>query len=128
MTGVVVTFVTAIAVFISCLGLFGLAAFTARQRAREISVRRVLGASVAGVVSLISREFLVLVIAAGLIASPFAWYALDRWLEGFAFRMTLGPGMFVSAVIIACLIALATVTGQAYRAATRNPAETLHQE
>jgi len=65
---------------------------------------------------------------AGVIASPIAWYLIDRWLEGFAFRMSMGPGMFISATIIATLIGLATVSGQAFRVANRNPAETLHQE
>ena len=85
-------------------------------------------ASVTGVIGLLSREFLILVLAASAIACPLAWYMLDQWLESFAFRMTMGPWMFVSAVVIACLIALATVTGQAYRAAIRNPAEILGQE
>ena len=127
LTGKVFVYVTVIAIFISCLGLYGLAAFTARQRAKEISIRRVFGASIAGVTGLLSREFLTLVVIAGVIASPFAWYAINLRLEGFAFRMTLGPGMFLLATAIACLIGLATITGQAYRAATRNPAETLHR-
>ncbi|UCC44918.1 MAG: ABC transporter permease, partial [Candidatus Zixiibacteriota bacterium] len=128
LTGVVVIYVMIIAIFISCLGLFGLAAFTARQRAKEVSIRRVLGASVAGVVSLLSREFVILVLVAGVIASPFAYYTINRWLEGFAFRMTLGPGMFIFAIIAACVIGLITVIGQVYRAAVSNPAETLRQE
>jgi ABC-type antimicrobial peptide transport system permease subunit len=127
LTGKVFVYVTIIAIFISCLGLYGLAAFTARRRAKEISIRRVFGASITGVVGLLSREFLILIMAAGIIASPFAWYGLNLWLEGFAFRMTLGPTMFLSATGIACLIGLMTIAGQAYRAATRNPAETLHQ-
>lgn len=128
MTGIVVIYVTVIAIFISCLGLYGLAAFMAMQRAKEISIRRVLGASISSVISLMSREFLILVLVAGVIASPFAWYFLNHWLEGFAFRMTMGPGMYFSAVIIACVISLITVMSQAYRAAIRNPAETLRQE
>ncbi len=128
LTGVVVIYVTLIAIFISCLGLYGLSTYLAMQRAKEVSIRRVLGASVSSIVYLFSREFLVLIIVACLIACPFAWYSITKWLEGFAFRMTMGPGMHITAIVIACLIVTITVSGQAYRAATRNPADTLHQE
>jgi len=128
LTGAVVGYVTLIAIFISCLGLLGLAAFTARQRAKEMSIRKVLGASVGSIVGLLSREFLILMILAGAIASPIAWYTMNNWLERFAYRITIGPWIFLSATVVACLIGLAAVTGQAFRVATSNPAKTLREE
>ena len=117
-----------IAIFISCLGLFGLASFTAEQRRKEIGIRKVLGASVPGVVGLLSREFLALVAVSFLVAAPVAWYATDRWLADFTYRIELGPVVFLVAGVVALLIAFGTVSYQALRAAVANPVESLRSE
>ncbi len=128
LTGAVVVYVAAVAAFISCLGLFGLAAYTAQQRTKEIGIRKVLGASTAGIVRLLSSEFLLLVVLGGVIACPLAWYAMNRWLESFAHRMTLGPWVFLIAGFAALLAALATVSVQAIRAASANPIDSFRSE
>ena len=115
-------------IFIACLGLFGLATFTAEQRKKEIGIRKVLGASVAGIMNLISLDFLKLVLVAFLIASPLAWYAMNRWLQNFAYRITIDWWIFALAGILAVLIALATVSFQAIKAALANPVKSLRTE
>ena len=117
-----------IAVGVSCLGLLGLAAFTAEQRTKEIGIRKVLGASVAHIVLLLSKEFTYLVLAANLIAWPVAWVAMSRWLGGFAYRIELGPGMFIVGGVAALGIACLTVSYQAVRAALANPVQALKYE
>lgn len=117
-----------IAIAISCLGLFGLAAFTAEQRSKEIGIRKVLGASVASISQLLSKGFLKLVVAAILIASPVAWWALNRWLQGFAYRINVSWWMFVLAGLIAIGIALMTISWQAIKAAIANPVKSLKTE
>ena len=117
-----------IAILVACLGLFGLAAYTAEQRTKEIGVRKVLGATVASLVGLLSRDFLRLVLVASVVAVPVAWYAMERWLDGFAYRIALGPVVFLLAGGIALLIALATVAGQALRAAHIDPVKSLRAE
>ena len=117
-----------LAIIIASLGLFGLAAFTAERRTKEIGIRKVLGASVGQIVALLSREFLVLVLIANVIAWPVAWYAMSRWLENFAYRIDLGLGTFILAGLLALVIALATVSYQAVKAATANPVEALRYE
>jgi hypothetical protein len=114
-----------IAIFISCMGLFGLAAFTANQRTREIGIRKVLGASVPHLVSLLSREFIVLVLLSTLIAAPVAGWAMHRWLQDFAYRTSMPWWIFVVAGVAAVAIALLTVSYQAIRAATANPVKSL---
>jgi putative ABC transport system permease protein len=114
-----------LAIFIGCLGLFGLASFTALQRTKEIGVRKVLGASVSGIVGLLSKEFLKLVLVANLIAWPVAWYAMSQWLEGFAYKINISPLTFVLAAILAILIALLTVSYQSIKAALANPVKSL---
>ncbi len=116
------------AVFIACLGLFGLASFTAQKRTKEIGIRKVLGASVANIVMLLSREFVMLVGVANLIAWPMAYYAMNRWLQDFAYRIELGPGVFIAGGILALVIALMTVSAQAIRAARANPVDALRYE
>ncbi len=117
-----------IAIFISCLGLFGLATYTAQVKVREIGIRKVLGASVTGIVQLITKDFLQLVLIAIVVASPIAWWAMNKWLQGFAYRIGINVWVFAVAGIIAIVIALATVSFQAIRAAMRNPIKSLRTE
>jgi putative ABC transport system permease protein len=117
-----------LAIFISCLGLLGLATFTAEQRTREIGIRKVLGASVSGIVALLSRDFLKLVLLANLIAWPLAWWAVSRWLEGFSYRTPIGWWIFAISGVMALFIALMTVSFQAIKAAMLNPIKSLRTE
>ncbi len=119
---------TLIAICISCLGLFGLAAFSAEQRNKEIGIRKVLGASVSGIVELLSKDFLKLVLIAFLIAIPIAWWAMNKWLQGFAFRIQISWWMFAIAGFATVLIALFTVSSQAIKAALSNPVKSLRSE
>ncbi len=117
-----------IAIFISCLGLFGLATYTAQVKTKEIGIRKVLGASVSGIVTLISKDFLKLVIIAIIIAIPVAWWAMNKWLHGFAYRINISWWVFVMAGMLALLIALITVSFQAIKAAIANPVKSLRTE
>jgi putative ABC transport system permease protein len=117
-----------ISILIACLGLLGLATFTAQQRVKEIGIRKVLGASVASVVGLLSKDFLKLVIIALVVAIPIAWYAMNRWLEDFSYRIDIGWWVFVVAGVLAVLIALITVSFQAIRSAMANPVKNLRTE
>jgi len=117
-----------IAIFISCMGLFGLATFTAQQRVKEIGIRKVLGASVTNIVSMLSKDFLVLVIIALLIASPIAFYLMYNWLQDFAYRVNISLWMFLSSGLAAIIIAFATVSFQAIKAALANPVNSLRNE
>lgn len=119
---------TLMAILISCLGLFGLAAFSAEQRKKEIGVRKVLGASVPGIVRLLSKDFLRLVCISILIAVPIAWWAMDKWLQAFAYRINISWWMFALAGLITALIALITVSFQAIKAAVANPVRSLRSE
>ena len=121
-------FFTVLALVIASLGLFGLAAFAAEQRTKEIGIRKVLGADVSGLVALLSREFLTLVGIAFVLATPLAWYAMQRWLEDFAYRVEIGPGVFLLTGISAIVIALATVSYQCIRAALADPVKSLRYE
>ena len=112
---------TFMAICISCLGLFGLAAFSAEQRNKEIGIRKVLGASVPGIIQLLSRDFLRLVLIAFIIATPISWWAMHKWLQGFVYRVTISWWMFAIAGRATLLIALFTVSSQAIRAALMNP-------
>jgi putative ABC transport system permease protein len=105
-----------------------LASYAAERRTKEIGVRKVLGASVVSIVQLLSREFLLLVALANLIAWPVAYYAMSRWLEEFAYRINIGLGTFLLAALFALIITLITVSSQAIRAALTNPVETLRYE
>jgi len=118
----------AASVLIACLGLFGLAALTAKRRTKEIGIRKILGASVAGITVQLSREFLALVALANVMAWPVAYYAMAKWLQGFAYRTTIGIGTFVLSMLIAVLIAIVTISYQAVRAALANPVESLRYE
>ena len=117
-----------LAIFISCLGLFGLATFTAEQRTKEIGVRKVLGASVGGIVSMLSKDFLKLVLVAIVIATPVAWYCMNVWLQDFAFRTNISWWIFALAGAVSICIALFTVSFQAIKAAITNPVKSLRSE
>jgi putative ABC transport system permease protein len=119
---------TIIAILISCLGLFGLATFSAEQRTKEIGVRKVLGASVGNVIGLLSKEFLKLVFIAIVIASPITWFVMNKWLEDFAYRTNISWFVFVITAFIAISIALLTISFQAIKAALANPVKSLRTE
>jgi putative ABC transport system permease protein len=123
-----VSFFTTIAILISCLGLFGLAAFSAEQRTKEIGIRKVLGASVGSIVGLLSKDFIKLVIISLFIAAPIGWYFMNKWLEDFAYRISIGWWMFVLAGVVAILIAFATISLHAIKAALANPTKNLRTE
>ena len=122
------TYFACLGIFISCLGLLGLAMFTAEQKTKEIGIRKVLGASMPSIVTLLSKEFLSFVMLAFLIASPLAWWAMHKWLQDYAYRVDIGWGVFAVAGILALLIALFTISFQAIRAAVANPAVSLKNE
>ena len=126
--GAVVATFAGLGALISCLGLFGLAAFAAEQRRREVVVRKVLGASVRSLVSLLARDFVALVAVSAVLATPLAWWAVRRWLDGFAYHVALGPLPFLAVGGVALAVALATVSGQALRAATADPVRSLRSE
>lgn len=117
-----------LAVLISCLGLFGLVSFTTHQRTKEVGIRKVLGASVRSLLVMFSKEFVWLILIAFVIAAPLAWYFTRDWLADFAYRIAVGPGIFVLTVTTALIIALLTVGFQAWRAATANPVDALRNE
>ena len=126
--GKLVTLATGIAVFISCLGLFGLVTFTAQRRTKEIGVRKVLGASVASIVTLLSKDFLVLILIAVLIASPIAWWGVHRWLQDFAYKIDIAWWIFALGGLLAVVIALLTISFQSVKAALMNPVKSLKTE
>jgi putative ABC transport system permease protein len=117
-----------LAIIVSCLGLFGLASYSAERRFKEIGIRKVLGASVPGVVALLSQQFVGLVIMANVIAWPVAWLALSRWLQDYAYRVNISWWVFAVAGIASLLIALITVSAQAIKAAIANPVKSLRTE
>jgi putative ABC transport system permease protein len=122
------TYFAAIAIFISCLGLLGLAAYTAQVRTREIGVRKVLGASVSGIVGLLAMDFIKLVFISILIAMPVAWWAMNKWLQDFAYRINISWWVFLLAGSIAILIAFITISFQSIKAAIANPVNSLRSE
>lgn len=126
--GNLATVFSGLAIFISCLGLFGLAAYSAERRRKEIGVRRVLGASVSGLAGLLSKEFLKLVALSCVIAFPLSWYVMSGWLQDFQYRTTIQWWLFAAAGVVSILIALLTVSFQAIRVATANPVKVLRTE
>ncbi|UOE46399.1 ABC transporter permease [Mucilaginibacter sp. SMC90] len=124
-TGSILTAFTLVTIFISCLGLFGLAVFSTRQRVKEVGVRKVLGASIFSIVKLVSGDFLKLVVISVIIASPIAWYAMHRWLQDFAYKISIQIWVFVAAGTVAILIAFITVSVQSLKAALANPVKSL---
>ncbi len=127
-TGTLAALFAGLTIFISCLGLFGLAAYMAENRIKEIGVRKVLGASVMSITTLLSKDFLKLVIMSFVIASPIAWYAMSHWLSGYTYRVSISWWVFAGAGIIAVLISLFTVSFQAIKAAVANPVKSLRTE
>jgi len=124
----IISIATLLSIAICCLGLFGLAHLATHQRIKEIGIRKVLGASVSQIVALFSTSFLKLVLIAILIASPFAWFTMNRWLQDFAYRVTIGAGVFITAGLISVTIALIAVGSQAVQAAAANPVNSLRTE
>ncbi|MCW3109883.1 MAG: acetylornithine deacetylase [Segetibacter sp.] len=118
----------ALAIIISCLGLFGLAAYTAERRTKEIGIRKVLGASAAGLAGLLSKDFLQLVVLSCLVAFPVAWWAMNQWLQNYQYRIQISWWIFIAAGVVAILIALVTVSFQAIKAAIANPVKSLRTE
>ena len=127
-TATLIWIFAAIAVLISCLGLFGLAAFTAEQRTKEVGIRKVLGASISSIIGLLSRDFILLVVLAFLVACPLAWWGMNKWLQDFAYHVQLDWWIFVLAGLVALLVALVTVSFQARKAAVANPVHSLRSE
>jgi putative ABC transport system permease protein len=126
--GTLMTYFSALAIFIACLGLYGLASFVAEQRTKEIGIRKTLGATIPGIVRLLSKEFLLLVVIAFLVAVPLAWYGAHRWLENFAYRVDIGWATYFSAGAISILVAFVAVAYHAIKAARANPVESLKYE
>jgi putative ABC transport system permease protein len=126
--GVLSRLFAVLAILISCLGLFGLSAYTAERRTKEIGIRKVLGASVSGITGLLSREFMQLVALSAVIAFPIAWLAMSRWLLQYAYRVEIEWWIFIVAMIAAMGIALATISIQAVKAAMTNPVKSLRAE
>jgi ABC-type antimicrobial peptide transport system permease subunit len=118
----------ALAILISCLGLFGLSAYTAERRTKEIGIRKVLGASVTGITGLLTKDFMILVLLSALIAFPVAWWAMTKWLQGYAYRIDINWWVFVLAGATAMLIALVTISFQSVKAALSNPVKSLRTE
>ena len=127
-TSVLLSIFTSLAIFIGCLGLFGLASFMANQRTKEIGVRKVLGASVENIVMIFSREFVVLIGVGFILAAPLAWYGMNMYLDEFAYKIELGPGIFLSGLGLTLLVAMLTVGYRSIRAAIVNPVESLRSE
>lgn len=117
-----------LAILISCMGLFGLSAFTAEQRTREIGIRKILGANTTGIVAMLSKDFLKIVLVAIIIGSPLAFYFINKWLQDFAYRINIKWWVFVLAGFGAILIAFVTVSFQAIKAAIANPVNSLRSE
>ena len=126
--GRVFTYFSVLCIFIACLGLFGLASYTAEQRTKEISVRKVMGASVSNIVFILAKEFSIWVVVANIIAWPLAYLALQKWLQNFAYAVDQSFLVYILAGITALLIALITVSFRAIKAAQTNPADALKYE
>jgi len=118
----------AIAIFLSCLGLYGLASFMAVQRIKEVGIRKVLGATTGSIVYLFSKEFVILIAIAFAVATPLAWYYMHQWLQNYAYRINISWWLFAAAGLVAIIIALATISFQAIKAAIANPVKSLRSE
>ena len=127
-TSTIVSYFTIVTILIACLGLFGLAAFSAEQRTKEIGIRKVLGASATGIAALLSKDFMKLVIIAIVIASPIEWWAMNQWLQSFAYKVSLSGWIFLASGISAILIALITISFQSIKAGLANPVKSLRTE
>ncbi|MDB5287061.1 MAG: FtsX-like permease family protein, partial [Mucilaginibacter sp.] len=118
----------AIAIFLSCLGLYGLASFMAVQRVKEVGIRKVLGATAGNIVYLFSKEFIILIAIAFAIATPIAWYYMQQWLQAYAYRINISWWLFATGGLVAIIIALTTISFQAIKAAIANPVKSLKTE
>ncbi|MTI30011.1 FtsX-like permease family protein, partial [Xanthovirga aplysinae] len=127
-TGEIFAVFSCLAIFIACLGLFGLAAFTAEQRKKEIGVRKVLGATVRGLVLLLSRDFGKLLLIAFLLASPLAWWTMNEWLQNFHFHTSIGIEIFLLAGLVSFIIAWFTMSFHTIKAATDDPVNSIRYE
>jgi ABC-type antimicrobial peptide transport system permease subunit len=127
-TGRIMLYFSTLAIVVSCLGLFGLATFTAQYRTKEIGVRKVLGASMANIVNMLCGDFIKPVLIAIIIASPIAWWCMNRWLQSFAYKITIAWWFFIGTGILALLIAWITVWVQALKAAAANPTDCLKND
>jgi putative ABC transport system permease protein len=127
-TGSLFNIFSALAIVISCLGLFGLATYSAQVKTREIGIRKVLGSSVGGIIRLLAADFILLIFLAIFIAVPIAWYAMDKWLQDYAYKIDMSVWIFVIAGAGATLIALATISIQSVKAALANPVKSLRSE
>ena len=127
-TGVLFNVFAAIAILISCLGLFGLATYTAQVKIKEIGIRKVLGASVASITNLLAKDFVLLVLIAFVIASPIAWIGMNKWLQNYAYRIDISWWIFFVTGVLAVVIAIITVSVQAIKAALTNPVKSLRTE
>jgi ABC-type antimicrobial peptide transport system permease subunit len=128
LVGNLAAIIAVLAIFISCLGLFGLSSFTAEQRVKEIGVRKVLGASVFNLWRLLSKDFLILVLLSCAIAIPVGWYFMNEWLKNYKYRTSINVEVFVAVVLVAIVITLLTVSFQAIKAAIANPVKSLRTE
>jgi putative ABC transport system permease protein len=127
-TGKILLVFSILAILIACLGLFGLVTFAAEQRVKEIGIRKVLGARITDIFGMLSKDFVKLLVLSICIASPIAWWAMNKWLQDFAYRISIGWWMFVSVGLICLLIALVTISFQAIKAAVANPVKSLRSE
>jgi putative ABC transport system permease protein len=127
-SGMLFNVFSAIAILISCLGLFGLATYTAQVKVKEIGIRKVLGASVVNITTMLSKDFLVLVAISLIIASPVAWLMMTKWLQDYTYRIQIQWWVFVLAGVMAILIAFITISSQAIKAALANPVKSLRSE
>ena len=126
--GRIFTVFAVLSIIISCLGLFGLSAFSAQQRVKEIGIRKVLGANLGGILGLLSREYIMLILVANLIAWPLGWYFSAEWLSTFPYRTGLNIGIFIITFLGALVVALTTVSFQSMKAANANPIKSLRNE
>ncbi|GAB3557471.1 ABC transporter permease [Spirosoma fluminis] len=126
--GTLTSLFSGLTIFIACLGLFGLAAYTAQQRTKEIGIRKTLGASVTSIVQLLTKEFIYLTVVAFIIGAPIGWYAMQKWLQGYTYRINIGIGVFTLTLSFALLIVLLTVSYQAIKAALVDPVKSLRSE
>ncbi|MEC7264138.1 MAG: FtsX-like permease family protein, partial [Bacteroidota bacterium] len=127
-TGKIISYFTFLAVIISSMGILAMATFYMQQRKKEIGVRKVNGATIGGIMMLLNKDFVKWVALAFLIAVPLSWYAMHRWLEGFAYKTNMNWWVFLFAGILTMLVALLTVSWQSWRAASANPVESLRTE
>ena len=126
--GLILSIFAGVTIFVACLGLLGLATFTAEQRTKEIGIRKVLGASIVNIVSLLSIDFIKLVFIAFIVATPVAWYMMNKWLQDFAYKTNISSWIFLLTAVLAIAITIITVSFRAIRAAVVNPVDSLRSE